>query len=56
MFYERVTRVAVRVVYTSAIMSLLGDDLPVQVTHIPGITRVRYVQGSQQEWYVPLRG
>ena len=30
-------------------MSIAGDDLPVQVTHIPGITRVRYTNSNKQD-------
>lgn len=30
-------------------MSIAGDDLPVQVTHIPGITRVTYINTMKQD-------
>lgn len=33
-------------------MSLVGDEHPVQVTHVPGVTRLRYIYGIGDSEYV----
>lgn len=33
-------------------MSLAGDEHPVQVTHVPGITRLKYITSRDDSEYV----